>query len=278
LDRVVEGAWFDVRRRRNRDDAVAELSSKAVVLLGESHENPTHHRWQLDTVGALFGRRRDMALGFEMFPRRVQPVLDRWSAGELDEASFLSEVDWPRIWGFDPGLYLPLFRFAQTNRLPVVALNVDRETRRRAGAEKFAAIPAAEREGVGEPAPPSSAYRDRLLTWFKRHPGGAADPAHFGRFVRVQLFWDRAMAEAIAGARRGRGRALVIGIMGSGHVEYGDGVPRQLAALGERDVAAALPWPASAKCPAGDPPVADFLFGVASQQDAIEVDPFSGTA
>jgi uncharacterized iron-regulated protein len=265
-DRVTEGAWFDVRRRRGGDDAVAELSRKAVVLLGETHDDPTHHRWQLATLGALFGRRTGMVLGFEMFPRRVQPVLDRWSLGELDEGRFLSEVDWQRIWGVDPELYLPLFRFARANRLPVVAINVDRETNRRVGAEGVAAIPAAEREGVGEPAPASSAYRDRLLTWFKRHPA-AADPARFERFVRAQLFWDRAMAEAIARARHGQGRPLVIGIMGSGHVEYGDGVPRQLAALGVDDVAAALPWPAGAECPISDPPVADFLFGVASPRD-----------
>ena len=135
--------------------------------------------------------------------------------------------------------------------------------------EKFAAVPAAEREGVGEPAPASPAYRDRLLTWFKRHPGigagAGADPARFERFVGAQLFWDRAMAEAIAGALRGLRRPLVVGIMGSGHVEYGDGVPRQLAALGESNVATALPWPAGAECPVSDPPVADLLFGVASQ-------------
>ena len=234
------------------------------MLLGESHDDPAHHIWQCDTLGALFARRPALAVGFEMFPRRVQPVLDRWSRGELDEAGFLAAVDWPRIWGGDPGLYLPLLRFAQLNGLPVIALNVERETSRAAGAETFAGLAAAEREGVGEPAPATAAYRDRLLTWFKQHPHGDADPVGFERFVRVQLFWDRAMAEAIASALVGLGRPLVIGIMGSGHVEYGDGVAHQLAALGERDVAAALPWPAGAECPVNDPPVADYLFGVGS--------------
>jgi hypothetical protein len=32
------------------------------------------------------------------------------------------------------------------------------------------------------------------------------------------------MAEAIAGARRDARQPLVVGIMGSGHIEYGDGV------------------------------------------------------
>ena len=269
LGRVTAGAWFDVGRGLNCDEAIAKLANRAVVLLGETHENAAHHRWQLDTIAGLFDLRPDMVLGFEMFPRRVQPVLDRWSRGGLDEATFLSEVDWPQIWGFDARLYLPLFHFARVNRLPMIALNVDRKTNRRVAGEGFAAVSAAEREGVGEPAPASQAYRDRLLTWFKRHPGADADPTRFERFVRAQLFWDRAMAEAIADALRGQQRRLVVGILGSGHIEYGDGVPHQLAALELGNVATALPWPAGAECPASTTPVADLLFGVEPEQDGI---------
>jgi len=86
----------------------------------------------------------------------------------------------------------------------------------------------------------------------------------FERFVCAQQFWDRAMAEAIAGARRDARRPLIVGVMGSGHIEYGDGVPHQLAALGVDDVATALPWPADTDYPVHDPPIADVLFGVAS--------------
>ena len=71
------------------------------------------------------------------------------------------------------------------------------------------------------------------------------------------------MAEAIAGTLRDERHPLVVGIMGSGHIEYGDGVPYQLAALGIDDVATALPWPADAEYPIHDPPIADILFGVA---------------
>jgi len=50
---------------------------------------------------------------------------------------------------------------------------------------------------------------------------------------------------------------------GIGHIEYGDGVPYQLAALKIDDVATALPWPADTDYPIHDPPIADALFGVA---------------
>jgi uncharacterized iron-regulated protein len=264
--RVPVGAWVDPASNDKPDDVLAALAKRGVVLLGESHDEAEHHHWQLHTIAALFSHRPDLILGFEMFPRRVQPVLDRWSRGELNETTFLREVDWPQIWGIAGELYLPLFHFARMHRLPMLALNVDRATNRRVAAQGFASVPSTEREDVGDPAPASSSYRDRLFEWFKKHPGAGedarADSEAFERFVRAQLFWDRAMAEAIAGARR-NGRPLVVGIMGSGHVEYGDGVPHQLAALGVDDVATALPWCADTDYPIHDPPIADVLFGVA---------------
>ena len=261
------GTWICPSSNEKRGDAIAALAKHGVVLLGESHDQAQHHRWQIHTIMALFSHRPDMILGFEMFPRRVQPVLDRWSKGELNEADFLREVDWPQIWGFADELYLPLFQFARAHGLPMLALNIDRATNRRVATQGIASVPITEREGIGDPAPASSFYRDRLFEWFKKHPAAGQDARatseRFERFVCAQQFWDRAMAEAIADAQRGARRPLVVGIMGSGHIEYGDGVPYQLAALGIDDVATALPWPADTEYPIHDPPIADVLFGVA---------------
>jgi uncharacterized iron-regulated protein len=262
---VPVGTWIHPGSGERRDDALVTLARRAVVLLGESHDEAEHHRWQLHSIAALISHRSDIVLGFEMFPRRVQPVLDRWSMGELDEAAFLREVDWPGVWGVDAGLYLPLIHFARMHHLPVVALNVEQATSRRVAAQGLDTIPIGEREGVGDPAPAFSSYRDRLFEVFKKHPmggeGARADSEQFQRFVEAQLFSDRAMAEAIAGARGDE--RLVIGIMGQGHVEYRSGVAHQLAALGVHDVATALPWPVNAECRRPDPEIADAVFGVA---------------
>jgi uncharacterized iron-regulated protein len=267
VGRVPLGAWVCPGHSQQPDDVVASLAKRGVLLLGETHDQAEHHLWQLDMVASLLPHRPDMVLGFEMFPRRVQPVLDRWSNGELDEAAFLRESDWTNVWGFDAGLYLPLFHFVRIHHLPMLALNVDRATSRRVAAQGLAAVARDEREGVGDPAPASPSYRARLFQWFKQHPagGGAADvaSARFDRFVGAQLLWDRAMAEAIAGARRQEHPPLVIGMIGSGHVAYGEGVVHQLAALGGDDVMTALPWPAETDFPADQPRIADLLFGVA---------------
>lgn len=254
--------WLEVNSGRLVDDPLPILANAKVALLGEQHHDPEHHRWQLKTLSGLLALRADVIVGFEMFPRRAQPILDRWSRGELTSAAFLKSIEWSRIWGFDPQLYLPLFELARANELPMLALNVDRETNRRAasGETDQDAL-----EGVGQPAPPSTAYRQRLLGWFNRHPMSAAsaipDLARFERFVRAQLFWDRAMAEAIATRIEQDASSLVVGFIGSGHIEYGDGVPRQLATIGVREVVTALPWPGDSAAPTSDVPIADYLFG-----------------
>jgi hypothetical protein len=221
----------------------------------------------LHSIAVLLNQRPDLVLGFEMVPRRLQPVLDRWSRGELSEAEFLREVGWSEIWGTEAELYLPLFHFARMHRLPMLALNVSRSTVRAVSTRGLEALSPEEREQVGDPAPISTEYRQRLFDVYKQHPAGgeAASPESeaFRRFVQAQTFWDRAMAEAIAASHRHGRRPLVVGIMGQGHVEYGDGVARQLAALGIEDVGTALPWPAGSDCRKPDPRVADVVFGVA---------------
>ncbi len=247
------------------------LAKKPVVLLGEVHDRADHHRWQLQVIGALFGRNPNMVLGFEAFPRSIQPVLDRWTRGSLDEKTFLKQSRWNEIWRFDAGLYMPLFNFARLNRIPMIALNVDRALIYEVGEKGWAATPADKRQGIGDPAPAESAYLDSLYQTYKSHPvgkgetrGGKNSPA-FGRFVDAQLTWDRAMAERLAWVRRAGGNPLVVGIIGRGHLEYGYGVPRQLKNLGIGKSAVLLPWDNSDDCEtlrSNGRAVADAVFGM----------------
>jgi hypothetical protein len=142
--------------------AVTPGSTPPIVLLGERHDSAADHHWQLATIERLYAADPRLVLGFEMFPRRAQPALDRWVAGQLTEAQFLAETDWAQVWGFDPALYLPIFRFARDNRIPMLALNVSSRLVRLTARGGWASVPQAEREGVGTPAPASAAYRQRL--------------------------------------------------------------------------------------------------------------------
>jgi uncharacterized iron-regulated protein len=254
------------------DRYLAELARKRVILLGENHDSAEHHRWQLQTVSALHALNPDLVLGFEMFPRRTQPVLDDWVAGKLTEAELLTRSEWNKVWGFDPQLYLPVFHFARMNRVPMVALNIDRALVRRIGEQGWSAIPPAAREGIDDPAPPSEAYLAALYdSWLEhlpenhpmRRPAAARDTsaAEFTRFVDSMQAWDRAMAQGIASRLKGPG-TLVVALMGSGHVRDGHGVPHQLRALGVGDIVSLLPWDARNACDELQAGLADAVFGV----------------
>ena len=255
------------------------VQSAPVVLLGESHATAEHHRWQLHTLAALHAQ-RSVVVGFEMFPRRVQAVLDRWVAGELSEREFLERSQWYEVWGFDPAYYLPLFHFARMHRVPMLALNVERDLVRRIGREGPDAVPPELREGVGQPEPPTPQYLEELQAVHRQHGEtrrGEATDAGFQRFVAGQLMWDRAMAEAIRqGLERHPGRQ-VVAIMGRGHAVPG-AVPHQLRALGVRDTAVLLPWDLTPGC---KPPVegsAVAVFGVAARTEDGDARPRLGVS
>ena len=279
------GTWLDPATGKTiaPGPLMTALARRSVVLLGEQHDNAEHHRWQLQMLAALHAYKPDMIVGFEMFPRRVQPALDRWSAGALDVQNFLKDSDWAKVWGFNPDLYLPLFHFVRQNRLAMIALNIDRAMIARVGREGWAAIPADRRGGLSDPAPASDAYLSYLASVFveNHRQGGAgvprkdrarpndADPASvmqdddFKRFVAAQLTWDRAMAEALAEARRKRPASLIIGVLGQGHAEFGHGVPHQLTDLGVADVAIVLPVEPATACKGLPATIADAVFVVA---------------
>jgi len=267
------GEWAIPLARGAQTVSAAEVLEKArlrrVVLLGESHESPEHHRWQLHTVAALQAQRPRLVLAFEMFPRSVQPVLDRWVDGELDENAFLEASRWTEVWGYEAAQYLQLFQFARMHRVPMLALNVEREVVRRVAREGFDAVPLELREGVGRPAPASPAYLQELHSAYVQHAGsqdiGMDDPA-FARFVAGQQTWDRAMAEAIAGALVRFPERQVVAILGRGHTGPG-AVPHQLQALGIADIAVLLPWDRAPDCRPPQPGVADAVFGVAAGEE-----------
>lgn len=259
-------------------DLIHRVKDEPVVLLGEYHDNIEHHRWQLQMISGLYTLNRNLVLGFEMFPREVQPVLDQWVAGELSEKEFLKAAKWAEYWRFDKDLYVDLFHFARMNSIPMVALNVDRGLIRKVGKKGWDNIPVEEREGVGKAKAASQGYREMLAGVFMRH-----DTTHdskeaptdfeaaikkilespgFNRFVESQSAWDRAMAEGIAAGAGLREGAQVVAVMGSGHMMSNFGVPEQLQDLGYAKPAVLIPWDTEFKCEFVSADFADAIIGL----------------
>jgi uncharacterized iron-regulated protein len=241
------GTWLDPSNGEEILQAVLlrDLGQRQVVLLGETHTVYEIHRWQLHVATMLHALHSNIAVGFEMFPRAAQDVLDDWVAGKFSSSAFLQAVDWPTVWGYDASLYLPLFHFCRQQRVRMLALNCHRPLVTRVGKEGWAAIPVDERDGLTPAADATPAYRRHLFeimggTAAPMQAKSADDPA-LDRFIRAQQTWDRAFACNIARALEQSSPPLVVGIIGSGHLRFRHGTPYQLHDLGIDNVSVLLP-------------------------------------
>jgi len=290
--------WIDLKTGRSIDkgELIGDLVAKtAVVLLGESHADVDHHHWQLHTLAALHGGGGNIVIGFEAFPRRLQSVLNDWVEGKLTDQAFLEASEWQKVWGYDAAFYMPLFQFARLNRVPMIALNVERSLVARVGREGWEAVPPSEREGLSDPALASPAYQRALARVYlmKRSMlreaaerlSGSREPnmpepeeavlaeamkqPQFKRFVEAQLTWDRAMAEALASANRKFSNATIVGVLGSGHVQDGHGVPHQLKDLGVTALTTLIPVSVDTACKHVGTSYADAVFTLPRSEEAL---------
>jgi len=254
------GALYRTSRPAPFDSMCKELALGDVVYLGEVHTNPDHHAAQLQVIRQLHARGRLDAIGMEMFQRPFQEHLDDYVAGRIDEATMLERTEWQKRWGYDFGLYKPIFEFAREHRIEIVALNVSTEIRQivskegRAGLsdEQRASLPEEDREFEGygdrfadlvrahtpppkkaeepaeedEPRPAEDGKEDAADGSAAKPAPPAPDPAMIERFERVQLLWDDVMADSIVRwMRRSPKNAQMAVLIGGGHITRSWGVP-----------------------------------------------------
>ncbi len=200
---------------------ISDLASVRVVYVGETHTNRHHHEIQLKILKALVERTGPLSVGMEMFDRTYQGVLDRWSAGGLDERSFLQRTHWYANWGYPFGLYRGILTYVRAHHLPLVGLNLPFCIPPKIGIGGIASLSAEEmtflprRIDLTNPG-----YRKYLRAIYSRHPFAGRD--NFDHFVEAQCTWDETMAETLA-AHLGTGKMLVLA--GNGHIIHGFGIP-----------------------------------------------------
>lgn len=221
---------YDVAEGRliEPDALFARLAQARFVLVGESHDDVWHHEVQRRVYEKLAAGDVPAALGMEMFQRDVQPVLDAYVAGEIDEAAMLEQTMWSIRWGMDPDFYSAIWRIAQAHGYPVVALNIERELVRDVGRKGVDGLTAEQQAQLPEMDLSNDAYRHHLRQIFAQH-GMGDDEERLDKFFQAQVLWDEAMAASgfefmIANPAVER----IVMLAGSGHITRGWGIPSRL--------------------------------------------------
>jgi uncharacterized iron-regulated protein len=216
------------------EDLAADLAGADVLFFGEFHDDQTVHRVQQELFTRV-GEARDRALvlGLEMFERDVQPVLDGYVSGEIEEEEFLEQA---RPWPNYRTDYRPLVEMARDRGGQVVGTNMPQALATgiaRAGLTSLEGLSPGERAtAAAEIECPADEYFERFMEAI----GGAAESAHgaasdtdpmMQRVFEAQCARDETMAEAIAPLIRPD--AFVFHVNGSFHTDHYLGiVPRLL--------------------------------------------------
>jgi uncharacterized iron-regulated protein len=203
-------------------EAFDYVSRFPVIYVGESHDSADDHAVQLRILKAMEERLPgQVAVGLEMLERPAQSEVDAFVRGVMSEQDF--QRVWLRNWS-DYASYRDILRFVQERKIPLVALNADREMRRmvREGAASPEAGRVLPEMDVRDPY--HRAYVEAMLG------GHGKEVKNPEALYRIQVLWDETMADTAAAyltSPAGKGRQLII-FAGKAHVRYGFGIPRRL--------------------------------------------------
>jgi uncharacterized iron-regulated protein len=264
-DHPLIGTIWDAREQRRATRAALEAASVRadLLLLGETHDNPDHHRLQLDLIAALVAAGRRPAIAMEQFDREHQAEIDRARAERPLDAAYVAEAARFDAKGWEWRHYEPIVALALRHELPLVAANLSRRDAFAIVERGFEALGSdAAKLGLAEPL--DAARVAAIEAAIRDGHCGKLPERIVPRMAAAQIARDAVMAEALL-ARSGAGAVLVAG---NGHVRRDLGVPVHLERLAPRRAALAIGMlevesgacePAAYVAPAaGDAPQFDF--------------------
>jgi uncharacterized iron-regulated protein len=282
-DREVPLVLDGITDARTRDlltpaDLPARLAGVRLLLVGESHTDADFHQAQLRVIQELQRAGRPVLIGLEMFPVTEQKWLDAWGDGSLTEDGFLRLSHWYKSWGYNWGYYRDIFLFARDHGIRMFALNAPRDVVSAVGRKGIEGLTAEERAHIAPRIDTSSAEHLLLFQSFFEEGDGLHSkmpPEQLDKMFAAQCTWDATMGHNAVRAlqEHGGSGAVMVVLVGSGHVAYGLGIQRQIA--GELDGKSASVIPVAVRDDDGKPvetvraSYADFVWGVPQEGDPL---------
>lgn len=230
---ILAGRIYDVTAGKlsGRQGTVLPRLPDGLVLLGEVHDNPAHHRvraWLIAKALRANPNRRP-AVVFEQIRADQRPALDQFraraQAGSTSATAdeLFRRLDWDKS-GWPPAaIYEPIFAAAIAARLPIYPGDPARDRVRAVARGGAAALAPEERARLRLddvlPAALAEALRQELVD----SHCGALPPQAIPGMALAQRYRDAHLADALLRAA-GRHRSAIL-VAGNGHVRSDRGVP-----------------------------------------------------
>ena len=279
LDAITDTASGELLTPR---ELASRLAGAGIVFLGESHTSMDFHRVQHRVIQELERSGKKVLIGLEMYPYTEQKYLDDWCQGLLTEAGFIQISRWYKNWGYHWNYYRDIFLLARDRRMGLFAVNAPREVVSAVRKKGFQNLTAEETAHIPTKIDTENAEHYTLFKAFFEGGEGmhsSMDESAWKSMFEAQCTWDATMAYNAVRALKEHGTkdAVMVVLIGSGHVAYGLGIQRQAKQWYDGKMASVIPIQVQDE---KDQPVeivqasyADFLWGLPQERDPIYPEP-----
>lgn len=225
------------------------LEGVSLLFVGEQHTSVAFHAVQLRVLEELVRSGRKVLLGLEMYPYTEQRFLDDWSAGRYTEEGFLELSRWYKSWGYHWSYYRDIFLFARDRKIPIHAINAPREVVASVRKKGVEGLTEEEARHVPRKVDVDSAEHRKLFRAFFDDEDDTMHAqmteAQWDGMFQAQCTWDAVMAHNALAALKKHGEpgAIMVVLIGQGHVAYDLGAARQAAIGYDGKIASVIPVP-----------------------------------
>ncbi len=193
------------------------------VLLGETHDNPAHHRIQNWLLKKLSSKGEGVSLVMEQFNFEQQAAIDAAMAAPTGSLQQLKQI---MVTGWEWPQYQPLIDTAKDRHLPIIAANLSRNRLQQVSRLGFAVLGRGESSRLRLDDGWTAAQQTQLEKDIVDGHCGMLPATAAAAVVRAQRARDAMMADALLQVQSG----TAVAIFGREHVRRDLSVPHYLAA------------------------------------------------
>lgn len=215
-----------IKKKPSIKNIYDEIKNDKIIYVGESHDNLEHHLNQLRVIKVLHQNKKDITIAMEMFQNPFQKDLDEYIQGITTLNEFLKKTEYYSRWKYDYNLYKPIIDYAKENKIPLIALNIDRKINQQVSKGSILSLNKKQKELIPKEIDQSNLeYKKSLEDIFKSHiPSHGKSKMDLDTFYQSQLIWDEVMADNIDKYMKKNPNKTVVVIAGSGHIENHRGI------------------------------------------------------
>ena len=213
---LINKIWDVKAQTYTGEDAVRNALLQAdYIILGESHDNPVHHRLQNWALEQLIAAQQKPAVAFEMIDEQQFQAVD---FGTISNANSLFDaLNWEKSGWPTRELYKPLFDTVVQNDLPIASANLPRETLKDAISKSTP--PAGEIQQLLEERPLSEKEEAAMLAELEESHCHMLPKQHVAGMITGQRVRDATMALSLL--KQDSQPAVLIAGKGHGRIDRG---------------------------------------------------------